>query len=171
MNKLKLKVEAVLFSCGKKIEAKEIAKLVNASKPKVIQSLRELQADYKKAEGSLIVIEEGEFWKLTVREEFMPLVRSIVSETELPKALLETLAVIAWKSPILQSDVIKIRNNKAYEHISQLIESGFLQREKHGRSYKLKLTQKFEEYFDVDDLKRLKKKLQPATAEPKNPQI
>jgi segregation and condensation protein B len=159
MTPLKLKVEAVLFASGRKLDAAELAQLTGGSKPKVQESLKELYSSYKAAETSLMLIQDGEHWKLSVKEEFMPLVRGIVAETELPKAVLETLAVVAWKSPILQADVIKLRNNKAYEHIAELVDSGFIAKERHGRSYKLRLTQKFEEYFDLDEIK-LKKRLQ-----------
>ena len=82
-----------------------------------------------------------------------------MAETELPKAVLETVAVIAWKAPVLQSEIIKIRNNKAYDHIKELVESGFIAKEKSSRSYKIKLTQKFFDYFDIDSVKKLKQKL------------
>jgi hypothetical protein len=62
---------------------------------------------------------------------------------------METLAVIAWKYPILQSEVIKIRHNKAYEHMKQLKEMGFVVKEKSGRTFKIKLTDKFFNYFDL----------------------
>ena len=69
-------------------------------------------------------------------------------DTEMTKSVMETLAVIAWKQPIIQADVIKIRTNKAYEHIKELVGMGFVTSEKFGRTKKLKLTQKFLDYFD-----------------------
>jgi len=49
----------------------------------------------------------------------------------------------------MQSDVIRIRTNKAYDHIGELEKMGFLSKERHGRSYILKLSQKFYDYFDL----------------------
>ncbi len=160
MSQLTRQLEAMLFSSGRKMEIVELAEKINSTKGKVKRALEELREEIKQKESSLILFNEGDLWKLTVREEHMPLVRSIVAETELAKAVLETLAVIAWKAPILQSDIIKIRNNKAYDHISELVDSEFISRERYGRSYKIRLTQKFGEYFDVDDIKRLRKKLE-----------
>ena len=88
-------------------------------------------------------------WKLTVRDEYVPLVSSIVSSTELDRPLMETLAVIAWKYPIVQSEVIKLRGSGAYEHMKLLEEQGYVEKEKFGRSFKVKLTKKFFEYFDL----------------------
>jgi segregation and condensation protein B len=158
-DEIRNKIEAILFSCGRKISIDEIAKLSGLSKNVVRNKLVELQNVYSSDEFSMMIHDEGELWKMTVKEKYMSLVRSIVAETELPKAILETLAVIAWKAPILQSDVVKLRNNKAYEHVGELETAGFIIKERLGRSYKLKLAQKFFNYFDVDNIKALRKDL------------
>ena len=149
MDEFKNKIEAILFSVGKYIPIENIAKLCNEDVQKVKESLRELQVDYENNPGSLLVLNDGEMWKLTTREEYVQVVRKVVSETELSKTLLETLAVIAFKYPIKQSDLIKIRTNKAYDHLMELERDGFITRKKYGRSRLIKLTDKFFEYFDL----------------------
>ncbi|MBR9690645.1 SMC-Scp complex subunit ScpB [Candidatus Woesearchaeota archaeon] len=147
----KNKIEALLFSAGKKLEVDFMRDTVGArDKRPIKKALEELKEDYDKKDSSLMLVEDGDSWKLNVREKYLPLVRKIVAETELTKTVMETLAVIAWKSPVLQSEVIHIRTNKAYEHVGELLEAGFITKERHGRSYMLKVTQKFYEYFDVD---------------------
>ena len=96
-----------------------------------------------------MIFDEGDFWKLTVREPFLPLVQKIVTQTELSKTLMETLAVIAFKYPIKQSDLIKIRTNKAYDHLNELEQMGYITRQKHGRTKLIKLSQKFFDYFNL----------------------
>jgi len=66
------------------------------------------------------------------------------------------LAVIAWRHPVLQSEVIKIRTNKAYDHIKHLEELGFLTKKKKGRTCEIKLSEKFFRYFDLPDEKDIK---------------
>jgi len=148
---LKKQVEAILFSAGRKIEIEEIAKLVEANEASVKKVLQQLKTDFEKGEAPIMIVEEGNAWKMTVREEYLGTVRKITPYMEFSKTLMETLAVVAWKQPILQSDVIKIRTNKAYEHITELENMGFLAKEKHGRSFLLKLSQKFYDYFDLRD--------------------
>ena len=75
---------------------------------------------------------------------------------------METLSVIAWKNPALQSDIIKIRTNKAYKHIGELEEAGFIESIKHGRTKLLKLTKKFYDYFDLEGDKDIKEALRAA---------
>jgi len=109
-----------------------------------------------------MILQDDDSWKISVREKYLPLVQKIVADTELSKATLETLAVIAYKSPVLQSEVIKIRGSGAYDHISDLLKLGFMTREKAGRSFKLKLAEKFFEYFDVEGAKDIKEALKDA---------
>ena len=149
MPNLKKKVEALLFSSGKRMNIEEIAKLCHSKPEDAKQSLAELKKEYDEKDSSLMFIEEGNFWKLTVREQYLPIVQKIVTETELSKTIMETLAVIAFKYPIRQSDLIKIRTNKAYDHLSELEEAGYISRQKQGRTKLIKLTDKFFEYFDL----------------------
>ncbi len=142
-------VEAVLFSTGRKMSVEEIAKLCRIMRDDALAALKELQADYAAKNSSLMVVDEGDLWKLTVREKHLPVIKKIVSETELPKSVVETLAVIAWKAPVLQSDIIKVRTNKAYDHLKELEQSGYITRQKKGRTNLIKLTQKFFQYFDL----------------------
>ena len=72
------------------------------------------------------------------------------------RPLMETLAVIAWKYPVLQADVVKIRHNKAYDHLKQLDELGFITRMRFGRTNKITLTSKFFEYFDLPSKEQAK---------------
>jgi len=146
----KNKVEAVLFSSGKRMTLQEISELTGITDFELIQkALSELKADYETRGGSVALIEEAGAWKLIVKDHYLPLVKKIISKTELDKPLMETLAVIAWKYPVLQADVIKIRHNKAYDHLKQLEEMGFVTRQRFGRTKKLTLTEKFFEYFDL----------------------
>src|SRR3989344_7809169 len=148
---VKSKVEAIIFSTGHRISIEEISKLSRSMKDDVLNSLKELQKEYDEKQSSLMLVEEGDFWKFTVRDHLIPMVRKIVTETELSRTILETLAVIAFKYPILQSDLIKLRTNKAYDHLVELEKSGYITRQKHSRTNLIKLTDKFFRYFDLTE--------------------
>jgi segregation and condensation protein B len=143
-------VEALLFSSARRMTIEEISNMTGIKDfDKIKKALNELKMDYTSRGGSVVLIEEGNFWKLNVKDHYLPIVQKIVSRTELDKPLMETLAVIAWKYPILQSEVIRIRHNKAYDHLRQLEEMQFISRNKFGRTRKITLTEKFFEYFDL----------------------
>ncbi len=155
---LRKQIEAALFASGRKMPPEELARLCRTTPSVVQQQLQELKAEYESKDSSLLLMDESDGWKLTVREQYAPVVQKIVADTELTKTVIETLAVIAWKAPVLQSNVIKLRTNKAYDHIAALEKSGFITREKHGRSQMIKLTERFYKYFDLKTEKEVKDK-------------
>ncbi|VVB81631.1 Segregation and condensation protein B [uncultured archaeon] len=154
---LKHVVEAILFAAGRKLELSELAGLCKKPEEEVLAVLAEWKLLLDSSSSPTMLMQDGSAWKLTVREKYAGVVKKVVSTTELPKGQLETLAVVAYKAPVLQSKVVKIRTNKAYDHLAQLENSGFITREKSGRSKLIKLAPKFFEYFDIDP-SRLKHK-------------
>ncbi len=143
------RVEAVLFTVGKEITPERIASLCSLPLTGVQKILETLQEKHAGSEHAMKLERREQGWKLTVRDRYVPLVSSIAEATELESSMMQTLAVIAWKYPVLQAEVIKLRGSSAYEHMKQLEESGFIAKEKSGRTFKLKLTPKFFEYFDL----------------------
>ena len=99
---------------------------------------------------------------LQVKEEHMDIVEKLCP-VELKPAVLKTLAVIALKQPIRQTELKELRGSTAYEHIPELLEKGLISRnkDKNGRSFNLKTTAKFEEYFKIKgDTRALEKLLE-----------
>lgn len=154
----KNKIEALLFASGRKMGINEIAQITGISDIELIkQALNELKAEYESRGSSVTLFAEGDGWKLNVKEHYLPLVQKIVTQTEMNRPLIETLSVIAWKFPVLQSTVIRIRHNKAYEHLKQLEEIGFITKTKAGRTSRIGLTQKFFDYFDLPSREEVQK--------------
>src|SRR3989338_5626817 len=151
MEDIKKKVEALLFSSGRRMSIEELSKICRIAPDSLKAELGELQEEYKEKASSLMIVNEGEFWKLTTKEDYLHLVKNIVTKTELTKTLMETLAIIAFKYPIKQADLIKMRTNKAYDHISELEEMGYITRQKYGRTKLIKLTEKFFDYFSLPE--------------------
>ena len=119
---LRKKIEAVLFSVGKSLDVSELMKMIKESdKGKVTACLIELKKKYNEDENnSLMILQDGESWKLTIKDQYIDVAKEIGVETELSKTIMETLAVIAYKNPVLQSEVIKIRTNNNTSEIRYL---------------------------------------------------
>ena len=149
MSDLKYKLEALLFSSARSMKIEELSNLTKASSEEIREKLEEIKKDYEQRDSSITLIDEGHSFKLNVKSEHMPVIQQIVTETELSKTLMETLAIIAFKYPIKQSDLIKLRTNKAYDHLRELEEMGYIIRQKYSRTKLIKLTPKFFEYFDL----------------------
>ena len=149
MSSLKYKLEALLFSSARSMKIEELSNLTKATPEEIREKINELKKDYEQRDSSITLIDEGNAFKLNIKSEHIPVIQQIVTETELSKTLMETLAVIAFKYPIKQSDLIKIRTNKAYDHLRELEKMGYITRQKYGRTKLIKLTPKFFEYFDL----------------------
>lgn len=150
MEDLKNKIEALLFSTGKAMSYDEIKKIVRARDDgELRKALQDLEIDYNNRDSALMLTAFDNTWKIHTRDPYHPVVKKVVAETELSKSLMETLAVIAWKYPIKQSDLIATRTNKAYDHLAELEQLGYISRQKFGRTKIIKLTDRFFSYFDL----------------------
>lgn len=154
---LKTRIEAVLFITAQALEVKDIAEILKEDEEQVQDALLELIMDYSARDGALEIDDENGYI-LQVKEEFMDIVEQLCP-VELRPAVLKTLTVIALKEPIRQSYLKELRSN-AYEHVQELLQKGLISRtrDKNGRSFNLKTTPKFAEYFKLKgDAKTLAK--------------
>ncbi len=162
MEQLKARIEAVLFTTAKALSIKEIAEILGEEDvEKTEEAMLELIMDYSSRPGALEIDDENGYI-LQVKEEHMDIVEKLCP-VELKPAVLKTLAVIALKQPIRQTELKELRGSTAYEHITELLEKGLISRnkDKNGRSFNLKTTAKFEEYFKIKgDTRALEKLLE-----------
>lgn len=146
----KNKVEAVLFTIGRFTGLEELSRLCGIGSAGYLREIiEELKKDYANRNCSLEITEQGSKFKLNIKKEYLYLTESFLTNSELDRPTQETLAVIAYKNPALQSEIIKIRGNGAYDHIKILKELDFIVTEPFGRSRIIKLTPKFFDYFDI----------------------
>lgn len=143
-------VEALLFSSGRALTVDALSSILDCDPKEIKKSLSALKKEYEERETAIKIYDEADSWKMLVRDEHIPVVQRVVADTEFGRSTLETLAVVAYGNPILQSDVIEKRGSHAYEHIKELEKAGFITKKPEGRSYTLKLAEKFFEYFDVE---------------------
>lgn len=142
------KVEAALFISGKFMTVPELLSVTDVNPILLKKILSDLEDKYK---GSGIsVVKQNDMWKMDVAEDFVWMVNRLAAgSSEFSKAEQETLATIAYKNPIKQSVIIKIRGNKAYDHIKRFVDMGLINKKKAGHTADLSLTEKFHDYFNV----------------------
>jgi segregation and condensation protein B len=142
-------IEAVLFTSGSYLSEAEIAELSGTDEEAIPQVIDDIREKYENIDSALSIFEENGKYKMNVVEDYSYVVRSVVSEAELRDALMETLALIAYKAPVLQSDIVEARSARAYTHIKELLDRGFVERERDGRTFRLDVTDTFYDYFEV----------------------
>ena len=114
------KVEAALFVAGRFLSLPELVSLTDLSPILLRKVLSDLQDKYR--ESGIAVVQKDNQWKMDVAEDFVSLVNKLATgSSEFSRAEQETLAMIAYKQPIKQSVIIKIRGNKAYDHIRRFV--------------------------------------------------
>ena len=164
---LKSRVEAVLFITSRAMQPIEIAEILNKDVELIESALLDLMFDYSSREGAL-EIDDEDGYIIQVKAQHIDIVEKLCP-VELQPAVIKTLTVIALKEPIRQSYLKELRPN-AYEHVAQLLKEGLITRtkDKNGRSFNIRTTKKFQEYFKLKgDIKALVKQLD-ATEDLKN---
>jgi segregation and condensation protein B len=150
MEDIKNRIEAILFTTGRFLDIEELARLCRiGSQGMLKEALDGLDRDYNNRNTSLELVRTEDKVKLNIKKDYLYLTAELLDQTEFDKATQETLALIAYRNPAMQSEIIHTRGNGAYDHIRILKEMEFVISEKSGRTRILKLTQKFYDYFDV----------------------
>ena len=151
MMKLATKIEAILYLKGQPLSLMDIAQCAECEVDTAQEAMMELISDYAYRDSALEVVETETGYSLQLRSVFDDLTDDIIP-AELGKGALRTLAAIALKNPIVQSELIELRGSTAYQHVQELVEMGFVRkrRQESGRSYLLEVTNKFHQYFEID---------------------
>ncbi|MBI2451999.1 SMC-Scp complex subunit ScpB [Candidatus Pacearchaeota archaeon] len=153
------KVEAVLFIAGRFMSLQELISLTDVNPILLKKILFDLQDKYK--DSGIIITQKDNMWKMDVSENYTWIVNRLATgSSEFSKAEQETLAMIAYKQPMKQSVVVKIRGNKAYDHIKKFVEIGLLNKKKAGHTAILSLSESFYEYFHLAQGEKLQEQNQ-----------
>lgn len=145
------KVEATLFVAAKFLTMQELNTLTGINPIMLRELLDKVKEKYDSENSALTVIEKEDMWKMDVKSEYSNIVTKLATgSSEFTRAEQETLAIIAYKQPIRQSVVVKIRGNKSYEHIKKFIQQGLVEGKRVSHTLELKLSPDFYNYFQME---------------------
>jgi segregation and condensation protein B len=146
---LELKIEAILFAGGAPLSVKELTEKSGESDYRTVQrALRHLVRTYSSRQTSLEIRRVGDRYALQVREEYLPSVHS-VQPIEIPPRTLKSLTLIAYHQPMLQSVLVKMVGEYAYQEVAELQSFGLIRAEPKGSTLELTTTARFAEYFGI----------------------
>ena len=161
--KLATKIEAIIYIKGRPVSIEEIFsslhqqpetnKISPDDRAQIEDALIELMNDYAHRGSALEIVETEAGYSLQLKNEYEYLLTELVP-AELGKGALRTLAAVALKNPILQTELIDLRGSSAYQQVAELVNLGFVRKREQadGRSYWLEVTNKFHQYFEIDNL-------------------
>ncbi|MBU3906631.1 MAG: SMC-Scp complex subunit ScpB [Nanoarchaeota archaeon] len=151
------KLEAAFFISGRFLSMQEIVSYTDLNPIIIREFIEKLQARYEKDDSAIEIVEKSNLWKMDVKPEFSSLINKFATgSAEFSKAEQETLAIIAYKQPIKQSVIVKIRGNKAYDHIKKFSDLELIKKKKMGHTNELSLSEDFYDYFSVKENESVK---------------
>ncbi len=149
LDDLVFQVEAVLFASGKPLSGREIANALGVEDPRpVLRAVRTLEETYRNRQSALEVRRVGDRYALQLQERFVPLVHA-VTPVEMAPRTLRALTLIAYHQPILQSVLVRMIGEVAYEEVQHLRGLGLVRTEPKGSTLELSTTRRFAEYFGI----------------------
>jgi segregation and condensation protein B len=156
-------LESLLFGTHHPLTAPRLAELMEleSSKP-VRRAIRQLNEQYEQSGRSFRVEQVAGGYQLLTLPEYGAYLKKLhqkEADAKLTKAALETLAIIAYKQPILRVDVEGIRGVACGETIRSLMEKHLVKiagrAEIPGRPILYGTTKRFLELFGLNSLKDL----------------
>lgn len=157
-------VEAVLFASDESLTEGRLANIVETSTKQVRQHIKNLNDKYQ-ANNNAFRIEQiaGGYQMLTLSpyNHWLKKLLRVRSDNKLSPAAMETLAIIAYKQPVMRADIEAIRGVAVGEVIRSLSYKGLVKivgrAEVLGRPMLYGTTKKFLEVFGLNTLKDLPK--------------
>jgi len=162
MEDLKYIIESLLFVSGEPLTIDRIKKVLDQADTKEIsKALSGLSAEYEARKGGFFLREVAGGYQIRTRPEYREWIKRFIqpSPFRLSKAALETLAIIAYKQPIIRSDIEHIRGVDSGGILRTLLERKLIRvlgrKQIPGRPLIYATTKQFLEVFDLKDLKDL----------------
>jgi len=170
-------VEALLFSAQKPLSIRELTTAIKgagaedelspnefarATEAEIAAALEQLQIEYVQEEHAFAITEKAEGWQLVTDPAFVRWVRQLFpapKPARLTAPALETLAIIAYRQPIIRADVEAVRGVSIDGVLQTLMERGLVKiagrAEVPGRPLLYETTQFFLDHFGLRALDEL----------------
>ena len=149
-------IEAILYLKAQPLTLNKIVEYAQCDRNDAEDALIELMQDYAHRDSALEIVETDVGYSLQLRQTYKSMVNTLVP-VDIGVGALRTLAAIALKGPIAQTDLVELRGSGAYQHVHDLMDQGFVQRRRlsTGRSYRVQVTNQFYQYFEIDQLPKI----------------
>lgn len=158
-------VEAILFTSDSPLGLSKIASVAELTQGNVRKAVKDLNARYDDIGASFRIEEIAGGYRMMTRPEYHDLLKRLLTarkDSRLSQAALETLAIIAYRQPILRADIEAIRGVACGEVLRGLLEKQLVKivgrAEVIGRPMLYGTTRRFLEIFglaSLDDLPRV----------------
>lgn len=157
------RVEAALFAADEPLTPKKLAIAAELADTSEARRLVQMLKNFYDQDGTAFQIEEiAGGWQLRSRPQYHPWLvrlRRTNPDPKLSAAALETLAIIAYRQPMMRADIEAIRGVQCAEILRLLMEKGLIRiagrHDSLGRPVLYGTTKKFLQMFGLNSLKDL----------------
>lgn len=157
-------IEAVLFAGDEPLTANRLASITETSVKQVNRHIESLNKKYSANKNAFRIEKIAGGYQMMTLSNYNHWLKKLLrarSDSKLSAAALETLAIIAYKQPVIRADIEAIRGVQAGELIRSLMYKGLVKiagrAEVLGRPMLYGTTKKFLEIFGLNSLKDLPK--------------
>ena len=165
MTDLKRIVEALLFAADFPIQLDRMVEISGAGRAEVREAIKDLDKQYSEGQSAFAVTEVAGGWQLYCRPEYSKWIRELHKgrvPSKLSQAALETLAIIAYKQPLVRAEIEVVRGVDSSGVLSTLLKRNVItiagRAPGMGRALMYRTTKEFLRYFGLNtitDLPRL----------------
>lgn len=156
-------IEGLLFAAGDEgLHPQELAEILETDVETVLETVRKMQEDWKREGRGLQIVEVAKVFQMTTLPKFAPYFERMAcnpNRSQLGRAALETLAIIAYRQPITRAEIEEIRGVKCDKTIQSLQRKGLVKevgRAKGvGRPILYGTTREFLDYFGLKHIEEL----------------
>lgn len=156
---LKPLIEAIIFTSDHPISLDRIMDVLEGERREEVRTtLKELMEEYQLSNRGFTIVEVAEGYQLRTRPEFSTWIKRLfkIGYQRLSKASMETLAIIAYKQPIVRSEIEDIRGVDSGGVLKTLLEKRLIKvmgrKDVPGRPVVYGTSREFLEVFDLKDL-------------------
>jgi segregation and condensation protein B len=162
MENIKNIIESLLFVADTPLSVERLKNILMGVEGKVIRrALETLSAEYETRKGGFYLSEVAGGYQIRTRPEYNEWIKLLLKPTpmRLSQPALETLAIIAYRQPVIRADIEHLRGVDCGGILRVLMEKKLVRvlgrKEIPGRPLIYATTRQFLEMFDLKDLKEL----------------
>lgn len=155
-------VEALLFASPDPLSAAEIGRIIGSDRRATVELIDALNQKYREWGRSFRIEKFGDkyrFYTLPEFNQYIGRLAEIPRPLRLSRAALEVLSIIAYKQPVVRSEIERIRGVNADGVLRNLLEKGLIEvcgrSDGAGRPLLYRTTWDFLEFFGISDLSEL----------------
>ena len=155
-------IEALIFASETPLTAERVAEILpDAEKKEIVSLLEGLTREYEERGGGICLREVAGGFQFRTRTDLAPWLRKLKAgrPAMLSPAAMETLAVVAYRQPLVKSEVDRIRGVDASGALKGLLEKKLVRivgrKDVPGKPIIYGTTRKFLEVFNLKDLSEL----------------